>query len=236
MRGDDVVRAQTILRNHGYFVGEIDGVWGEISGRAASQAKYELGYRSSLIKPSYGPTLEAYLTGYKKRTPAMLYRAKQRKKPTGLRKRIALNAQKYIGIKENPPYSNRTVFSEWYGIIGPWCAMFCTYVAVESGSKAFVRGARWAYCPYMLADAELNRNGLSKISASQADQGDVVLFSWKQDGVANHVGFVMTPVDNNGNFFTIEGNTSPTSFSDGGAVMRCQRNVRDVIAFVRINE
>lgn len=235
MTGPDVERAQLILRNHGYFVGDIDGVWGEISGRAASQAKYELGYRANTIRPSYGDTLEAYLTGTKRRTPAMVYRAKQRTKPSDLRRRMADNAQKYIGIKEHPPGSNRTRFSEWYGIIGPWCAMFVSYVGVESGSKAFIRGSRWAYCPFMLADATKQRHGLTKIDKSQADQGDIVLFSWKQDGVANHVGFVLTPVDANGNFFTCEGNTGADS-SDGGQVQRRQRNTKDVIAFVRVVE
>lgn len=235
MRGPDVERAQQILQNHGYWVGKIDGIWGEISGRAASDAKYKLGYKLKNITPSYGPYLEDYLTGAKRRTPAMVYRANQRAKKKPLGKAMVDIATKYVGIKENPPGSNRVMFSEWYGIIGPWCAMFITYVAIEAGSKAFVRGSRWAYCPFMLADARENK-GITIVTTAQANQGDIALFDWTGDGIADHVGFVTTPVDKNGNFQTIEGNTSTSSDSDGGQVQRRTRNISSVAAFVRVVE
>lgn len=233
-RGDDVERAQMVLKNHGYWVGNIDGVFGEMTGRACSQAKYELGYKLANVKPSYGATLEAYLTGKKRRTPAMLLRAKRRsaKKPLG--KEAARIAQTFVGVKENPPGSNRVMFSEWYGMIGPWCAMFVTYCFVEAGSKAFKRGSHWAYCPFMVNDAREQR-GITVVTEG-IDQGDIALFDWGRDGVADHVGIVLTPPDKAGNFRCCEGNTSTSSDSDGGQVMIRTRNKAQVQAFVRAVE
>lgn len=233
MRGADVLRAQTILQTKGYFVGEQDGIFGEITGRACSQAKYQLGYAEKNIKPTYDYTLESYLTGKRRQTPAMRIRASQRTKKKSLGEQAVVIAKQFMGVRENPPGSNRVMFSEWYGVTGPWCAMFVSYCFVKAGSKAFVRGQRWAYCPYMLDDARHNRNGLTVVGAGQVKTGDIVLFSWKHDGVANHVGIVVTPPRGGISFISIEGNTSTGSDSDGGEVMVRQRHINDVIAFVR---
>jgi peptidoglycan hydrolase-like protein with peptidoglycan-binding domain len=231
-RGPAVDRAQRILSVRGYFVGKVDGVFGEITGRACTDAKYALGYATKNIKPSYGNDLEAFLTG-KKPTPAMRIRASQRKKKTSIGEAALKVAREYVGVKENPAGSNRVVFSEWYGITGPWCAMFVTYCMVKAGSKTFERARRYAYCPYILSDAKQNR-GMSVVSADDAESGDVVLYSWKQNGVADHVGLVVTPPRGGVSFVAIEGNTAIGADSDGGEVMVRQRQVRDVIAFVRV--
>jgi peptidoglycan hydrolase-like protein with peptidoglycan-binding domain len=231
-RGPAVDRAQRILSVRGYFVGKVDGVFGEITGRACTDAKYALGYATKNIKPSYGNDLEAFLTG-KKPTPAMRIRASQRKKKTSIGEAALKVAREYVGVKENPAGSNRVVFSEWYGITGPWCAMFVTYCMVKAGSKTFERARRYAYCPYILSDAKQNR-GMSVVSADDAESGDVVLYSWKQNGVADHVGLVVTPPRGGVSFVALEGNTAIGADSDGGEVMVRQRQVRDVIAFVRV--
>ena len=231
-RGPAVDRAQRILSVRGYFVGKVDGVFGEITGRACTDAKYALGYATKNIKPSYGNDLEAFLTG-KKPTPAMRIRASQRKKKTSIGEAALKVAREYVGVKENPAGSNRVVISEWYGITGPWCAMFVTYCMVKAGSKTFERARRYAYCPYILSDAKQNR-GMSVVSADDAESGDVVLYSWKQNGVADHVGLVVTPPRGGVSFVAIEGNTAIGADSDGGEVMVRQRQVRDVIAFVRV--
>jgi peptidoglycan hydrolase-like protein with peptidoglycan-binding domain len=153
MRGADVTRAQTILKTRGHFVGKVDGVFGEVTGRACTDAKYTLGYAAKNVKPSYGPDLEAFLTRMRKPTPAMRVRANQRKKKTSIGEAALKVAREYIGVKENPAGSNRVLFSEWYGVTGPWCAMFVTYCMVKAGSKTFERARRYAYCPYILSDA-----------------------------------------------------------------------------------
>lgn len=229
MRGEDVLRAQRILKNRGYFVGALDGVFGEVTARACSEAKWILGYKEKNVKPTYGKYLEEFLAGFRKPTPAMRYRATQRAKKKTLGETAVDIARQYIGVSEQPPGSNQVMFSEWYGIIGPWCAMFQTFVWVKAGSKAWERTRRWAYCPFLLADARSPDNpNVTIISRSQVKKGDVVLFDWNDDGTADHVGLCTGPVDQNGNFNTIEGNV------DDGVVAAKMRNVGDVIGFVRV--
>ena len=230
--GPAVDRAQRILTNRGYFVGSIDGVFGEITGRACVDAKYALGYAAKNVKPSYGADLEAFLCG-KKPTPAMRIRASQRKKKITLGNAALKVAREYIGVKENPPGSNKVSFSEWYGIVGPWCAMFVTFCMVQAGSKTFSKGTRYAYCPYILTDAKQNR-GMTVVQPDDARSGDIVLYSWNHDGVANHVGLVATPPNGGISFLAVEGNTGVGADSDGGEVMIRQRHIKDVIAFVRV--
>ena len=234
MHGVHVTYAQKMLNEYGVWVGAIDGVFGEFTGRACSEAKYKLGYAKANITPTYGTQLDRFLNGTLKQTVAMKIRAKQRVRKQSLPTTVIQIAREYIGVKESPAGSNQVLFSDWYGIIGPWCAMFVTYCFVKAGSKAFARGERWAYCPFMLADARQQKNGLSVVSAKDALKSDIVLYSWKQDGVANHVGIVLTPVDANGNFTAIEGNTSEGNDSNGGEVMVRSRNFSSVIAFVRV--
>jgi cell wall-associated NlpC family hydrolase len=72
------------------------------------------------------------------------------------------------------------------------------------------------------------------VPRGQEQTGDVAYFSWKHDGVANHVGIVVTVNKNNGTFVCLEGNTSASSDSDGGEVQIRTRNTADVLCFVRV--
>jgi len=234
MRGPDVLKAQSLLRANGFFVGNQDGIFGELTGRACSEAKYKLGYSLGNVKPTYGSILAAFLSG--RRGPSLVMSIRQerraRKQPLGA---TAIKiAREYIGLKESPAGSNRILFAEWYGIIGPWCAMFLTYCFVKAGSKAFAKGSYWAYVPFMLNDARAQRNGLITIDKSKVVGGDIAPYSFKRDGFPVHVGLVLTRPDNNGNFTAIEGNTSGGSDSDGGEVMVRSRNILDVVEFIRV--
>lgn len=235
MKGEDVKRAQRNLQKYGAWTGKIDGVFGEITGRACSQAKYKLGYATKNIRPTYGTDLDAYLTGKKKPTLLMQRRAKNRK-PKNLGEAALVVAESFIGTKENPPNSNRVKFSNWYGIIGPWCAMFVTYCFNEVGAKHFKPGVRWAYCPYLVNDARAQRYGTTVVPKDKVRPGDIVLFDWQSDGTADHVGIVKHPPNKSGNFVSVEGNTSTSSDSDGGEVMVRNRNVKQVRCFVRVWE
>jgi CHAP domain len=146
-------------------------------------------------------------------------------------------ATDYVGYKESPAGSNHTKFGEWYGVdYQPWCAIFVTYCYVlgpNQPSPSFTRGSRYAYCPYLYTDAANARYGLSLTTAPKP--GDVVLYDW--DGAEyDHVGIVEK---GNANSWTaIEGNTSTSSNSNGGQVMRRERNKSQVskVAFVRVAE
>jgi hypothetical protein len=146
-------------------------------------------------------------------------------------------AQQYIGLTEEPTGSNMTPFGKWYGMDGvPWCAIFCTYCfecGPSSGSPSFAQGSRYAYVPYIVADALNGDNGLEVTDDPQP--GDLVCFDW-DGGEADHVGFYES--GDVAQFTTVEGNTAVGNDSNGGQVMRRQRDIAQAyeITFVRVAE
>ena len=146
-------------------------------------------------------------------------------------------AKTQVGIKESPAHSNQVKYCDWYGMLGPWCAMFVTWCDAHSGKpvSSFKKGTHYAYCPYIVSDAQLGKNGLSITSSPKP--GDIVVYDWSWDGVFDHVGIVKTPPDGRGTFEAIEGNTSLDNQSNGGEVMDRTRNKADAnIVFVRVKE
>ena len=210
-------------------------MYDEQTARATSAAKYRLGYRDANINKAYDDGLNAFLS-YRKPTPLMKHRASKRMSKRPLRDVALETARQFIGVKEFPANSNEVMFSKWYGIIGPWCAMFVTYCYVQAGAKHFKKGSRWAYCPFLLSDARKQNYGLNLITKDKVQAGDIILFDWTGDGVADHVGLVVDPPTRSGNFKTIEGNTSVSNNSNGGQVMYRDRNTSNVIGFVRVWE
>jgi hypothetical protein len=80
--------------------------------------------------------------------------------------------------------------------------------------------------------ANLRRNVL----AADPQPGDVVLFDWTGDRVADHVGLFDAWIDRDaGRFRTVEGNTSSSSDSDGGAVEVRERSTSQVRCFMRMS-
>jgi len=145
-------------------------------------------------------------------------------------------AIKEIGTKESPPNSNQCKYTEWYNMIGPWCAMFCTWSDQTGGkpTKSFVKGNYYAYVPYIVSDARMGYRGLSITSDPQP--GDLVCFDWDWDGEFDHVG-LFEKWTTKPNFYAIEGNTSNSNNSNGGEVMRRTRNVNNQqTVFVRVKE
>src|SRR5262245_22159733 len=79
------------------------------------------------------------------------------------REQALARAVTQLGIKESPPESNHVVYTEWYGMVGPWCAMFCTWcyeTLPTGGVPTFQRGSYYSYVPYIVSDARGGRNGL----------------------------------------------------------------------------
>ena len=60
--------------------------------------------------------------------------------------------------------------------------MAVTRAYVEAGSKGFVRGVRWAYVPYIVADAAAGVNGLARTFSPRP--GDLVCFDWNGGSLA----------------------------------------------------
>lgn len=228
MSNEFVREAQVLLTKnvfHQDFLqgGAIDGDFGPWTARAVHRAKWWLGY----AKPDqvYGEYLHAYLAGNEPLPALKRARRNQRlralaKKPKG--QKVWDRAYSYRGLRENPPGSNRQRFGLRYGWNGvAWCAQFVTVVEYECRYfKGVELGKRWAYVPYVLADAEMGRYGLSLTRFPVV--GDWVCFDWGGDGVADHIGFFGGWVNKvRGVFKTVEGNTSDDntgSQSNGGGV------------------
>ena len=239
MRGNEVKTLQRRLGGvnifkENYRPGSPDGVFGESTAGACYRAKWALGYPTDELKRTYGETLDQFLTDkvklpddYKKRRQDRKKAAAQ--KPIG--EKALTEAKKHIGVKESPAGSNRVKFSAWYGIIGPWCAMFVTYCFDTQGSKAFVKGSRYAYVPAIVAAARGGGRGLAIVTAPKP--GDLVCFDWDHDRTADHVG-IFEKWNSDGTFSCIEGNTSEGNNSNGGQVMRRSRQRNLVQAFVRV--
>lgn len=236
-RGPRVLASQVSLNGGNVFQqdflqGAVDGVFGEETGRACRRAKYWVGYPTASLQATYGEVLDDYLHGVRKPSAAMVKRRKLREKgatETPLSVKALRRAQSKIGVKELPAGTNLVEFSEWYGIRGPWCAMFVTWCYVTAGSEAFVKGQRYAYVPYMVADARAGRYGLS-VTRSPAP-GDVVAYDW-DGGVADHTGLFERGTAQV--FHAIEGNTSVGNDSNGGEVMRRSRQGSQVECFIRV--
>jgi hypothetical protein len=236
MRGEDVKKAQKALQSYGAWVGKVDGIFGPTTAAAAKQAKWMLGYPERQCTQTYGQALHDYLTRKKKPSALMRRRAEKRKvshKP--MREKALAESVKWLGTKESPPNSNKVMFSDWYGLRGPWCAMFVTWCYTKAGSQSFdPKKARWAYCPFMVNDARSQRNGLVVVPVNTVEPGDIAMFDWQGDGISDHVGIVETKPNSKGDFKCIEGNTSQGNDSDGGQVMRRTRNKRQVQVFIRV--
>jgi hypothetical protein len=140
-----------------------------------------------------------------------------------------------IGIKESPPNSNQCKYCTWYGMVGPWCAIFVSWCDCigDNPSGRFKKGSRYAYVPYIVNDARLGVNGLSITSSPKP--GDLVCYDWSWDGEHDHVGIFES--GNAGSFKAIEGNTSASNNSNGGEVMRRTRSSSEAaLVFVRVAE
>ena len=162
-------------------------------------------------------------------------------KPKTTLRQAALNtAVTQLGIKESPPESNVVKYTDWYGMVGPWCAMFCTWCYEQAGdSPSFSPSqAHYAYVPYIVDDARACRNGLS--ITSDPLPGDLVCYNWGGSAGADayyydHVGLFER--QDGPRFYAIEGNTSTSNNSNGGEVMRRSRSTAEQgTVFVRVRE
>lgn len=134
-----------------------------------------------------------------------------------------------LGVKESPAESNNNKYGVWYPMnYQPWCAMFTTWcyvcAAEEMGVKSpsLVRGQRYSYCPYIVADARANRYGLR--TTDDPVPGDLVVYDWGGDTIYDHVGLFERWTSGQTYFDAIEGNTSMSNNSNGGEVMRRNRS------------
>lgn len=235
IRNPKVLHLQQLLKQHGWYHGALDSELGPFTAQAVARAKYRLGYPHP--NQIAGARLISYLDGSRKPTDAMVKLAHQRKlKPPPHRTKghdlIAYELTQ-VGVTESPAGSNRQKYGVWYGANGlPWCAMFQSFCANHVGLTF-----KYAYVPYVVADARAGRNGLHLVHKSDVFVGCFVCFDWTGDGTADHIGCFEKWVDKDaGSFRTVEGNTSMVGEnSNGGEVCHQTRNVSQVQAFVAVH-
>jgi hypothetical protein len=157
------------------------------------------------------------------------------------KEKIIKVALKEIGYTESPKNSNMTKYGEWYDFESKravkangskWCAVFVSWVyhkAEIKFPKILESDKGFIWCPTLTIRARQNGWVTTK-----PEEGDIVLFDWNGDGGADHVGLFVRWVQVGKTFESIEGNTSPSSQSNGGAVMKRSRSIEQVQHFVQV--
>lgn len=156
-------------------------------------------------------------------------------------KNVLYCARQWIGYSRWDDPEPGTVFGRWYaklvdnpyfGESGiPYCAMFVSYCLNWAGFEA--AGLPGAYVPWILS---ANSDAGRLVANEDAQPGDLVMFDWQGDGVADHIGIVEENHPDEGWMQTIEGNTSSGSGgsqSNGGGVYRRARNYSSIIGVAR---
>lgn len=156
-------------------------------------------------------------------------------------KNVLYCARQWIGYSRWDDPEPGTVFGRWYaklvddpyfGESGiPYCAMFVSYCLNWAGFEA--AGLPGAYVPWILS---ANSDAGRLVANEDALPGDLVMFDWQGDGVADHIGIVEENHPDEGWMQTIEGNTSPGSGgsqSNGGGIYRRARNYNSIIGVAR---
>lgn len=136
-----------------------------------------------------------------------------------------------LGIKEDPPNSNKTKYGKWFGLDGvAWCGIFCSWCYYTAGRPITGGGYLKGFAGVETALATWK----DKITTNP-QPADLVIFDWDGNKKPDHVALFLAWIDRSaGTFYTIEGNTSPTNQSNGGQVMKRQRNMAKVEAFINL--
>lgn len=168
-------------------------------------------------------------------------------KPKGVGLRALEIGKSYVGTTEHPPSSNRgPIVDTFLAACGfffrrgqggvPWCGCYVTKCLRLAGWKG--GGFNTAYVPAWVDAAHRGIAGLEVIAVKDVQAGDIACFDWGHDRVADHIGFTRGPVKD-GKFPSREGNTSFDDHGDqsnGGCVADKERNVSDVICFIRVHQ
>lgn len=142
-------------------------------------------------------------------------------------------ARREIGVKENPPGSNRVKYNTAYygretgGGGYSWCAVFLWWLFQQAGApELYYGGRKTAYVPALLAYAR--RQGET---AETPRPGDLVCFDFNGNRTADHIGLCESF---DGEYVTtIDGNTGSSSENNGGEVMRRRRHKRYILGVIR---
>jgi hypothetical protein len=207
---------------------EEDGVCGSHTLSAVQDTKHRMGYAASDIDPDikdqiaggfFFDLLEgkrelpvAYLARRKARLKKIRQRNRLLSAETRLRRRALKIIRDEIGTMERGGNTNRIKYNDWWGWGAvAYCVIGESWAWVKAGSKAFLKGVRWANTDAQLADAKAGRNGLHLTSAPKAGCPGVI--DWEGHADPDHaITFVKWADRAKTKVVTAEFNTT----SDGG--------------------
>lgn len=134
------------------------------------------------------------------------------------------------GQQESPEGSNRCKYTTWFGVEGPWCAMFLSWVWWAIGLRFTGAQTEKGWASAEMMRAYFQRKGWM-VTTPRA--GDVVFWHFPGGHAgANHVSlFVKRPAG--GRVDTWDGNTSTANDRDGGHVEQRDRGDGYVIGYGR---
>jgi hypothetical protein len=148
---------------------------------------------------------------------------------TSTKDRVLAVAASQIGVYAQTGIP--TKYGEWYGLpTSPWCAMFVSWVAYESGTADII--PKHAWCPSGFQ--WYKDHGFWHWGAKGISRGDEVYYDFGV-GQISHTGLVES-VNNDGTFNTIEGNTSGVLNGvavNNGLVARKTRDAQYVVGYGR---
>lgn len=143
-------------------------------------------------------------------------------------------AQSQLGFVEGP--NNATPYGTWFGIPNqPYCAMGISWCFSRVGLSHLIA----AQSPKGFASCQIGMNWFQRqgqiVNKYQGQAGDIVFFSFANNGQADHVGLIEASSPTG--ITTIEFNTSPDhsngSQQNGGGCYRRHRPYLNVIAIAR---
>lgn len=124
-------------------------------------------------------------------------------------------ARQELGTEESPHGSNRVKYSLWYGLIGPWCAMFISWVAARAGATKIIPRHAWTPAGAAWFKSQHRWSRTPRV-------GDIVYYQFPGISGISHVGIVES-IYHDGSWIAIEGNTDEAGGRTGGKVMRKHR-------------
>jgi hypothetical protein len=134
---------------------------------------------------------------------------------------VLRRARSQLGVAETPSGSNQVLYCDWYGLQGPWCAMFVSWCTFQEGLPLAASTSKgFAYTP---AGAQwFQRHGAW--TTDRPAPGHIVFYDFPGDDIRriSHVGIVES-VEDDGTIVAIEGNTDDRGGRTGGQVMRRRR-------------
>lgn len=139
-------------------------------------------------------------------------------------------ARRQLGVKEDPPGSNKVKYNTWYygrevsGAAYPWCMVFVQWVFDRASVKL---PTRTASCGALMRAAQAAGCWVTK----GYRPGDVVIYDFPGGAATDHCGIVEAVDDSR--VSAIEGNTSSSNDADGGAVERRTRRLPLIAGAVR---